>query len=508
MNCALTDPQRVVITLSASNTQPVLLEIAMTSRMLAYAACAVASALPTGCASPFDQRPNMPRSLARAAPEGVQQAPPSRFRHEPDESVESTPSLSDVSTPDDYVRYALYNSPEVEAAFQRWRAASERLPQVSALPDPRLAFGHYVEEVQTRTGPQEARIGVEQTFPWLGTLQDREDAAAKAAMAAWREFEAIRLAVAERVVSTLHDLAYLNASTRIAEDNLTLLRSFEGVLRARYRVGAGSHPELIRIQVELGQVEDRLTQLNAMRPSYTAELNATLNRAAEAPVPRSITIPDRVASIDANEISRIAQRRNPAILALDEKIEQQRLLAVAAQKEGLPDLTVGLDYVFTGDAINPATPGSGDDPILLRFGINMPLWRDKYDAGVREAFARRLAVASERADRANRIAAGIQRAWFEHTDADRRVGLYEDTLIPKAEESLRASLAGFRAGETSFLELLDTERTLLEFEMAAERARADRGKALARLNTLVGEPIPTRPADNASTPPDDNEVEP
>ncbi len=153
------------------------------------------------------------------------------------------------------------------------------------------------------------------------------------------------------------------------------------------------------------------------------------------------------------------------------------------------------DSIFADEALDDTIPESGDDPILLSFGLNIPLWRGKYDAGVREAIARRLAVSSERADQANRIAAGIHRSWFEHTDADRQVRLYERTLIPKAEESLRASLAGFRAGSTSFLDLLDTERTLLEFAIAGERARAERGKALARLNRLVGEPVPTRPAD-------------
>ena len=158
-----------------------------------------------------------------------------------------------------------------------------------------------------------------------------------------------------------------------------------------------------------------------------------------------------------------------------------------------------LDWLneVTDEAINSSIAESGDDPILLSFGITVPLWRDKYDAGVREAIARRLAVSHERADQVNRITASIQRAWFEHTDADRRVRLFEMTLIPKAEESLRASLTGFRAGETSFLDLLDTERTLLEFAVSAERARADRGQALARLHRLVGEAVPTRTADDA-----------
>ena len=121
-----------------------------------------------------------------------------------------------------------------------------------------------------------------------------------------------------------------------------------------------------------------------------------------------------------------------------EQIEEQRSLAAVARTEGLPDLTVGIEYIPTGEAMNSATPGSGDDPIMLSLGINVPLWREKYCAGVREALSRRLAASHTLEAEGNRIAAAIHRAWFEHTDADRRVRLYEQTLIPKAEESLRA----------------------------------------------------------------------
>ena len=467
----------------------------MASRTPAGAHCAAVVGLLAGCSSPFDQPHDLTRSLDKTLPRGVERTPPSAFRASSGSAEADAPSLTPDASPDAYVRFALFHSPEVEAAYQRWRAAAERLPQVGALPDPRLSFGFFLDEVETRTGPQRARVGVSQTFPWPGRLGNREDAASKAAAAAWRRFEAARLSVTERVVTTLHDLASLDARIAITEENLELLRSFERVVRGRYRVGTGSHPELIRVQVELGQLEDRLAQLRTMRPAYAAELNAALNRPSGHDVPTLGTLPGRVASVDAEGLAEIARRSNPELLALDERMEEQRLLSEVARQEGLPDLTVGVDYFVTDDAINSSIPGSGDDPILLNFGINVPLWREKYDAGVREALARRLAVAGDRADQANRIAAGIHRAWFEHTDADRRVRLFEDTLIPKAEESLRASLAGFRAGETSFLDLLDTERTLLEFAIAVERARADRGKALARLNTLVGEPVPTDAAE-------------
>ena len=449
------------------------------------AACAMVAGVAAGCSGPLDTPRNEERAFARTAPEQAPPPPPSAYR--PEYSTDQGwPELGPESAPDDYIRYALFHSPSVESAYQAWRAAAERLPQVSSLPDPRLGVGFFLNEVETRVGAQQAVLRAQQTFPWPGELSGREDAAAQAARASWRRFEGVRLQVTEQVVAALHDLAYLDAAISISRENLELLQSFEEVVRARYRVGAGSHPELIKVQVELGQLEDRVAQLRAMRPAYVAQLNAVLNRDAETPVPKMERLPDRTLNAEPDALVEQAQRSNPSLLALDDQAEEQRYLADVARKQGYPDVTLGLDYFFVDEAQNSSIPESGDDPILLSFGFTVPLWREKYRAGVREALSRRLSISYQRAGEANRIAAAVHRAWFEHTDADRRVRLYEQTLIPKAEESLQASLASFRAGETSFLDLLDTERTLLEFALAAERARADRGKALAVINRMIG----------------------
>lgn len=462
------------------------------------AACALGAAVIGGCTSPLDALYEPTRSVTQPGAAQPDSQPPSAFRETSSADVPAVPGLGESATPDEYIRYALYHSPAVEAAYQRWLAAAERLPQVGVLPDPRLSFGFFLDEVETRVGPQQARFGVTQAFPWFGTLEARESAAGRAAAAAWQRFQAEQLRVAEAVIDALHELSYLDSATGITEENLELLQSFEETVRARYRVGAGGHPELIRVQVELGQLEDRLAQLRAMRPAYVADLNAALGRESGAPVGPLERLSGRVVTVDAEALVEIARRSSPALLALDEEVEEQRFMTDVARKEGFPGLTVGLDYIVTDEAMNGSIPESGDDPILLHFGVNVPIWREKYQAGVREAMARRLSVAYEREDAGNAIAAQLHRVWFEHTDAHRRAQLYERTLIPKGEESLRASLAAFRAGEASFLDVLDAERTLLEFAIAAERARADRGQALATLNTLVGESAPTRAADESA----------
>ena len=89
--------------------------------------------------------------------------------------------------------YARATNPGLEAAFQHWKAALERVPQATTLPEPRLSFSGYLSEVETRTGPMQARIGLAQPFPWFGELELAGSVAFEVSEAAREMLEAARL---------------------------------------------------------------------------------------------------------------------------------------------------------------------------------------------------------------------------------------------------------------------------------------------------------------------------
>ncbi|MBE3099270.1 MAG: hypothetical protein IMZ44_19305, partial [Planctomycetes bacterium] len=101
--------------------------------------------------------------------------------------------LTEASGLNDYLAYAALHNAGLESAFNAWKAALERVPQVRALPDPRFTYRNYVEAVETRVGPQRNSYEISQTFPWLGKLDLRGDVAAEEAKAARCRLDAARL---------------------------------------------------------------------------------------------------------------------------------------------------------------------------------------------------------------------------------------------------------------------------------------------------------------------------
>ena len=71
---------------------------------------------------------------------------------------------------DEYLVQAAENNPGLKAKFAAYQAALEQVPQIGSLPDPQVMFGYFIRPMETRVGPQRARISASQMFPWFGTL--------------------------------------------------------------------------------------------------------------------------------------------------------------------------------------------------------------------------------------------------------------------------------------------------------------------------------------------------
>jgi cobalt-zinc-cadmium efflux system outer membrane protein len=151
-----------------------------------------------------------------------------------------------------------------------------------------------------------------------------------------------------------------------------------------------------------------------------------------------------------------------------------------------------VDYVQTDEARMAGASDSGKDAVMAMVSVNLPIWYGKYRAAEREARRRKAAAEKDREDTGKRLEADLELALYHFRDAQRKIDLYGDTLVPKAEQSLKAVLQEFEAGSTGFISLIDAQRLLLEFQLAHQRAQADRGQRLAEIEMLTGQEIDGR----------------
>jgi outer membrane protein TolC len=386
----------------------------------------------------------------------------------------------------DYLYYAGMHHPGLREAFHGWKAKLERVPQAKALPEPKITYGYFLREVETRTGSQEHKFSVMQNIPWPTKLSHKGDVAVRQAMVERYKFEGKKLKLFYEVKKAYYEYYFLARSIAIVEDNLKLLKNMEAAIRARYKASGADQPALIQTQVELGKLEDRLKSLEALRPAMQVKLNSVIGWELDTEIPLPDVEPLEAPELVATELLGAFLEDNPALEAARAEIHAAEAEQAFSNEQYWPDLGIGATYIQTDRRSDASPSNNGEDPILLTLEVSLPVWRGSYDAMKREADANYLAARAREQDLKNRLSAELTAALYQYEDAGRKKNLFLNTLLPKAEQSFQTVQSAFAAGEAGFFEMLDAERQLLEFRLLAERAMVDRNIRFAELEMLCG----------------------
>ena len=398
---------------------------------------------------------------------------------------------NNLQTLQDYLRFASLNNAELKAKFHQWKATIEQIPQAKSLPDPKFTYGYFIEEVETRVGPQRQKFEIMQTFPWFGVIEARGDQAAAKAKAAHKRYQAKKLELFQEVKYAFYEYAYLAKAIEITKQNLELVTHFEEIARSRYTTAITSHPDIIRAQIELAVLEDRLESLKELRPAITAKLNSILNRPASSDLPWPKSPEYQQISIDFSQLYAMIIQNNPDLQALGYEIEAARNTEKLAKKKSFPHFGIGVGYIDTAHARASGVDDSGKDPIIAMVSLTLPIWTGNYKAAQRQARAQMYQKTHEKTQMENTFAAKAQQLLYEFEDSNRKIKLYRDVIILKAKEMLVASETAYQAGTIDFLSLIDAQRMLLRYELFYERRLAENAQKLAKIEMLAGTQLPT-----------------
>jgi outer membrane protein TolC len=405
---------------------------------------------------------------------------------------EASLTAGDTASLELFLRYAALNNPNLKAAFNRWKAVLERIPRARSLPDPRFTYGYFIREVETRVGPQQHRLSIAQMFPWFGKLSLQGDVALEAANAARAGYDAAKLKLFYQVKEAYYEYCYLARAIEVMEENVELMSYLESVVLAKYRVGTAPHSDLIKVQVELDRLHDQLKSTQDLMNPVKARLNTAMNRSTRAHLPPPGKVEVDTVQISNDLLMRWLKESNPELKANEFLAAREKFSLDLAKKSYFPDITLGVDYIVTGEARMPGVMDSGKDPLIAMLSINLPLWWGRSGASVNEAKARYRSALNQRQNSENELLSRLEMVLYQFREAQRKIGLYQDALLPRAQQALNVTQTAFATDKVDFLNLIDAQRTYLEFELSLERAKSNYAGRLAELEMLVGREIPKR----------------
>jgi outer membrane protein TolC len=390
--------------------------------------------------------------------------------------------------PEQYLITAAENNPEIKVRFNEYMAALEVVPQVKTLPDPRFAFGYFIQPVETRVGPQQAKISIDQMFPWFGQLKANESVAVEKAKAKYEVFEDTKSRLFFEVKSAYSDLYFTQKAVTITLENIFILNTFRELSLIKVEAGLSSAVDQLRIEMEIADMENQLALLRDQVLFQTVAFNNLLYVENDAPIFFNDTLTNPELKLSAIDIQDSILTNNHQLARLDFELSAFQSKEKVARKMGSPSINLGFDYIFVGQSDTPNLESgmSGKDAIMFpRIGLTLPLYRKKYKSMIQETVYQQQAVSDKKVSQINVLETLTEKALKEFRDANRRLELYQrqTALAYQAMEILQTEYA---TNNKDFEEVLRMEKRVLKYALELEKARADINIAVAFINYLMG----------------------
>lgn len=385
----------------------------------------------------------------------------------------------------EYLQKAAQDNPALKVQYRQYLEALQEVPQVSSLPDPELSFGYFVNPIETRVGPQQMRFGISQMLPWFGTLNARSDAANERAKGAFQAFQDARNELFFNVQKQWYELYDIEQTIRILKENIEILTTFESLATQQYETDQVGQADVLRVQIEKEDLKTRLELKKDDKRVALQAFNELLNRKSGTFVSIPDSMDEKQIQPTKEEIQQWLLQRNPKLMEKEFQASSARRKIDAARKDGLPSLGFGVDYIVTGER-DMALANNGQDALLAKASIQIPLFRKKYRAQTKQAHIQLRAVQDQQSATENRLLTKLEEAWRDYQDAQRRLRLYQDKQIQRTQQTIDILTEQYATSSTDFEELLRLQRKLLDYELARQQALVDQNTAVAHIEYLYG----------------------
>ncbi len=374
------------------------------------------------------------------------------------------------------------NNPDLKAAAAVTLAYKSRIKQAYILKDPVIEF----ERMYTPSGKSflndagERNVSISQEIDNPYKLLLRRDIAKDEHAFYSTLYEAKERELTARTKAIFYEYYMASKAELIYKETVELLRGFSKIAETKYSVGKASQSDAIKAQVELSRTLNMLVTVKQEKETAAAMLNALMDRDTLAPLPEPQELEPSQAGPAYEKLRAAALASNPGLKAYSLKVSQAERRLSLSKAEYLPDFML----LYR----KRKAPGSDmNNTYDVSLGLTVPLWFSRQKEMVKEAGAdKEMAHAEYRAAR-NELASDLREADIKARTSLRLLDLYRASVVPQAEGALKISQSGYQADKTDFMDLLDAQRTLLDFRMEYYRYVVDYQVWLARVEQLSGE---------------------
>ncbi|MGB2804837.1 MAG: TolC family protein [Candidatus Zixiibacteriota bacterium] len=390
---------------------------------------------------------------------------------------------------DSLVAQTLRANPDLAAAKLRYQAFEAKVPQAGSWPDPmfKTVFSNLPTDswAMDRTPMSGIELMFTQKIPFPGKLGLKKDATRSMAHKTREEYESAEDFVISELKQNYYRLVLLERSIEITEKNKVLLENFARIAQTRYSVGKGVQQDVLKAQVEVSKMMDKLISLEEMNKTVRAKINVLLDREPQHSLGETEELTFRRLDYTEEELQNLAVGSNPALKGMGFSVEASRSAYRLSRREYLPDFTFSVSYRLREEV--EMDPVRGVNFFSASAGINVPLYFwSKQRKKVQEKELNLESARQKYEGKENNLKFNVSRLFYSLSKYTQEVELYRSAILPQARQSLESARSGYQVDKVDFLTLLNNQLTLYKYEIAYHQALSSYFMTIARLEEMVG----------------------
>ncbi len=381
---------------------------------------------------------------------------------------------------------AIEQEPGREALLSQARAYEEESVAAGQLPDLKLRVGLANFPLEhggfTTEGMTQAQLGLRMEVP-RGSKREASTRQYESLAMEMRESADVRdRDVLTAVRNAWLDTYYWQQAQQIVSEARPFFVDLVTVTRSLYSVGSRNQQDLLRAELELSRLDDRLIDIDTQRSRSIAALSEWIGRNAARPIAEKLPDWRSVPSLAALQSGLL---EHPALRAANARIDAREAKIDIAEEDYKSGWVWDLGYGYRDGRLPDGT--SRSDFISLSVTMDLPFFREnRQDRRLAAAFSERRAAEASKDELLRRLNSRLEGEYAQWTELTRRIELYSQQILKQAGDNAQASLVAYQSDAADFANVMRAYIDDLNARVEYTRLQVERAKSFVVLADLGG----------------------
>jgi outer membrane protein TolC len=390
---------------------------------------------------------------------------------------------------DSLINQALQVSPKLKMLKEKYNASESRIEINSNLTDPMLSVGLMNLPTNSFSFSQEPMTGLiaglSQAFPFPGKLGSVADVAEKDAEIVTKEIADSRNEISKIISQNYWELVFVRKAIDVAYESKRLLKDIAEVVRANYSVSKASQQNLLKVELEITNITDRIEEMKSKENSLISMINAQLLRDAQSYVHTNDLSSFEYLRITQAKLDSLARSYRPFLEGIQLAKQKAVLMEDLARYDYYPNFNLSVAYTYRDEIAATNTPLN--DFLSFAIGISLPLnYGGKVSSKVEEAEAMQNMYEQQYQASLQMLNGTFGASVAKLSTLQERIKLIEEAQLPQAEQTFAASLSSYQVAQIDFINVVDAQNKLFQVETNLYRLKSEYLNEINELEFLTG----------------------